>query len=186
MATTHHNASPLRAQNSHHATTGDHVTIQNGHRATTPAHFVHKIRTGATMGDHVTIQNGHRTTTPAHFVHKIRTGATTGDHVTIQNCHRATRAHTIITSSSRRENNIFKLFQTREARYDCRFSYSRAPLFDHNVLQVLRLPREMILSCWKCCAGHTKKIITCSKCCACHAKWSLAAENAALATREQS
>ena len=69
-------------------------------------------------------------------------GATTGDHVTIQNCHRATRAHTIITSSSRRENNIFKLFQTREARYDCRF-----PLFDHNVLQVLRLPREMILSC---------------------------------------
>ena len=40
-----HNASPLCAQNSHRATTGDHVTIQYGHRATTPAHFVHKIRT---------------------------------------------------------------------------------------------------------------------------------------------
>jgi hypothetical protein len=37
--------SPLCSQNSHRATTGDHVTIQNGHRATTPAHFVHKIRT---------------------------------------------------------------------------------------------------------------------------------------------
>ena len=42
------------------------------HRATTPAHFVHKIRTGATTGDHVTIQNGHCATTPADFVHKIR------------------------------------------------------------------------------------------------------------------
>ena len=37
--------SPLCSQNSHRATTGDHVTIQNGHRATTPAHFVHKIHT---------------------------------------------------------------------------------------------------------------------------------------------
>ena len=73
--------------------------------------------------------------------------ATTGDHVTIQNCHCATRAHSIMMSSSRRDNNLFQLFQTREARYNCRFSNSRVPLFDHNVLQVLRLPREMILSC---------------------------------------
>jgi hypothetical protein len=32
----HHNASPLRAQNSHRATTRDRATIQDGHRTTPP------------------------------------------------------------------------------------------------------------------------------------------------------
>ena len=130
----HHNASPLRAQNSHRATTRDRATIQNGHRATTPAHFSHKIRTApqrettlrskmATAPQRQRIlctrfarrHNGRQrydskwpprhNASPLCSQNSHRT--TTGDHVTIQNCHRATRAHSIITSSSRRENNLF-------------------------------------------------------------------------------
>ena len=143
-----HNASPLCTQNSHRATTGDHVTIKNGHRATTPAHFTHKVRTApqreTTLRFKIATAPQRQPTLftkfAPHHNGRPRLGSkiVTAPHA---------RTQSLTTSSSRKENNLFKLFQTREARYDCRFSYSRVPLFDHNVLQVLRLPREMILSC---------------------------------------
>ena len=129
------NASPPLRTNSHRATTRDCATIQNGHRATMCTNLCTKFAPHhgkprydpkwpprhnasplcaqnshhATTMDRATIQNDHRAATPAHFVHKIRT-ATKGDHVTIQNCDRTTRAHSVITSSSRKENNLFLNF----------------------------------------------------------------------------
>ena len=80
-----------------------HVTIQNGHRATTPPLCAQKSHR-ATTEDHVTIQMA---TAPQRQSSQNSHRATTGDHVTIQNCHRPARAHSITTSSLRRENNLF-------------------------------------------------------------------------------
>ena len=140
--TPHYNASPLCTQNLHLATAGNHVTIRNGHPATTPAHFAPKIRTTSLQRQLTLRQNSHRITTE--------------HHVTIQNSHRTTRAldHNVLLKII---NNCSSNFFKRAKHVTIAGLGSRAPLVDHNVLQVLCLPRKMALSCWKCFAGHAKK-----------------------------
>ena len=125
-----HNASPLCAQNSHRATTGDHDTIENGHRATTPAHFVHKIRTAPQQK--TTLRSKMATAPQASPLCR----ATTRDHVTIQNYQRVTRAHSITTSSSAERTIYFNsLKRAKHVAAACHF---------------------LIITCFKCCVCHAK------------------------------